>query len=231
MLLAHAASGCGLVMGRKPQPSRTELPEQTSPPQASEAGPGHCKLEEADGGAPAYHVMRRGDTLYSVARLYGVKLSEILALNPISDPTSIPVGKKIVLPPTARSPWGGVRLSWPVRGTVTSRFKQWGRRHDGIDIAAPRGTPIKAAASGVVDLSGMGLDGFSGYGRIVVIRHGGGLRTLYAHASRVFVRRGQCVAKGQVIAAVGSSGNATGPHLHFEVRRFGRPVDPFYFLP
>lgn len=232
LLVAVAtASGCGLGTAGGVQrgagippvrPQKVAVPEPTA---------ARCKVDRLDRPAPAHHVMRRGDTLYSVARIYGVKLSDLLALNPIADPTVIPVGTKIALPPTARSPWGGKRMVWPVRGTITSRFKASGRRHDGIDVAAPRGTPVKAAADGVVELSGKGLDGFSGYGRIVLIRHGSGLRTLYAHTSKVFVRPGQCVARGQEIAEVGSSGNATGPHLHFEVQRAGRSIDPLYFLP
>jgi murein DD-endopeptidase MepM/ murein hydrolase activator NlpD len=98
--------------------------------------------------------------------------------------------------------------------------------HPGIDLAAPRGTPIKAASGGVVVKAGYE----PGYGKMVEISHGNGLDTLYAHASRVDVKVGELVSKGQVIAGVGSSGRATGAHLHFEVRMAGQPLDPTLFL-
>jgi murein DD-endopeptidase MepM/ murein hydrolase activator NlpD len=98
--------------------------------------------------------------------------------------------------------------------------------HEGLDFAAPHGTPIVASASGVVLSARMQ----PGYGRMVEIDHGRGLVTRYAHASQLLVKPGQAVRRGQLIARVGSSGLATGPHLHFEVRVDGRPVDPRIFL-
>lgn len=126
------------------------------------------------------------------------------------------------------SPYRG-SLAWPVRGRVSSGFGtrmhpilRERRLHAGIDIAAPTGTAIRAAAPGVVISSGYR----NGYGNTVVIDHGGSLSTLYAHCSRLYVRAGQKVRQGETIAAVGSTGLSTGPHLHFEVRVNGRPVDP-----
>jgi murein DD-endopeptidase MepM/ murein hydrolase activator NlpD len=102
-----------------------------------------------------------------------------------------------------------------------------GQRHDGIDIAAPEGTGIGAAASGTVVYAGEQ----SGYGSIVILRHEGGLLTLYAHASKLLVRHGDRVGAGQPIAKVGRSGRTSGPHLHFEVREGTRPRNPLSYLP
>jgi murein DD-endopeptidase MepM/ murein hydrolase activator NlpD len=116
---------------------------------------------------------------------------------------------------------------WPVSGPVTSSFGwRWGRMHEGIDIAAPSGTPIASAAGGTVIYAGW----LGGYGNLVVIDHGGGVSTAYAHQSSIAVGSGQSVAQGQVIGYVGSTGHSTGPHLHFEVRVNGQAVDPLGYL-
>jgi murein DD-endopeptidase MepM/ murein hydrolase activator NlpD len=118
-------------------------------------------------------------------------------------------------------------LIWPVNGTVTSGFgMRWGRMHEGIDIAAPTGTAIWAAAAGTVIYAGW----LGGYGNLVVVDHGNGLSTAYAHASAIVVSLGQQVAQGQTVALVGSTGHSTGPHLHFEVRVNGAAVDPLLYL-
>lgn len=103
-----------------------------------------------------------------------------------------------------------------------------GHLHSGLDLAAPAGTPVRAAAGAVVVLSRADA---GGYGRHLVLDHGGGVTTLYGHLLSVAVREGDLVAGGQAIAEVGSTGNSTGPHLHFEVRFGGRPVDPEPQLP
>lgn len=108
------------------------------------------------------------------------------------------------------------------RNPVTGRYAM----HEGVDFAAPRGTPILAAAGGVVLQAGPE----AGYGNMVEIDHGDGLATRYAHASQVLVKPGDLVARGQLIARVGSSGQSTGSHLHFEVRLAGQPLDPKLFL-
>jgi murein DD-endopeptidase MepM/ murein hydrolase activator NlpD len=116
---------------------------------------------------------------------------------------------------------------WPVNGTLTSPFGwRWGRMHEGIDIAAPGGTPIAAAASGVVIYAGW----LGGYGNLVVVDHGGGIATAYGHQSSIAVGNGQQVSQGQTIGYVGSTGHSTGNHLHFEVRVQGAPVDPLGYL-
>jgi murein DD-endopeptidase MepM/ murein hydrolase activator NlpD len=142
-----------------------------------------------------------------------------------------------VAPPAERRPpasppvttaAGSYRLRWPVQGEITSRFGQrQGKAHDGIDIAAPRGAEVRAAADGEV----LYAQSRGGYGNLVLIRHAGGLITVYAHNERLLVRRGARVRAGQVIAKVGSSGAASGPHLHFEVRRGVRAENPLRHLP
>jgi len=118
-------------------------------------------------------------------------------------------------------------LIWPVSGPVTSPFGyRWGRLHAGIDIAAPSGTPIHAAAGGSVVLAGW----TGGYGNYTCIDHGGGLATCYAHQSAYAVSAGAQVGQGQVIGFVGNTGHSFGAHLHFEVRINGNPVDPLGYL-
>jgi murein DD-endopeptidase MepM/ murein hydrolase activator NlpD len=119
-------------------------------------------------------------------------------------------------------------LIWPVVGPVTSPFgMRWGRLHTGIDIGVAEGTPIHAAAAGRVIIAGW----VTGYGELVFIDHGGGLSTGYAHQSQLAVSVGESVGQGQVIGYVGCTGHCYGPHLHFEVRVNGVPVDPLGYLP
>jgi murein DD-endopeptidase MepM/ murein hydrolase activator NlpD len=122
---------------------------------------------------------------------------------------------------------------WPVTGRVTSAFGprrspsgRGSRIHPGMDIAAPRGSRVEAAAAGRVTFAG----GSSGYGRMVVVDHGGDLKTVYAHLSTVFTQQGQWVRRGDLIGTVGTTGNTTGPHLHYEVRFRGEAVDPMCYL-
>jgi murein DD-endopeptidase MepM/ murein hydrolase activator NlpD len=116
---------------------------------------------------------------------------------------------------------------WPVNGPVTSGFgMRWGLMHEGIDIGADYGTPIRAAASGRVVYAGW----MSGYGNLVAIDHGGGVSTAYGHQSSIAVGNGQVVSQGQTVGYVGCTGHCFGPHLHFEVRINGSPVDPLGYL-
>jgi murein DD-endopeptidase MepM/ murein hydrolase activator NlpD len=122
---------------------------------------------------------------------------------------------------------GSGQLSWPVSGPVTSGFgSRWGRMHEGIDIAVGQGTPVHAAAAGTVIYAGW----MEGYGNLVVIDHGNGLSTAYGHNSSLASSVGESVSAGQVIAYSGSTGHSTGPHVHFEVRVNGAPVDPLGYL-
>lgn len=128
----------------------------------------------------------------------------------------------------APAPTGGSgALTLPVGGPVTSTFgARWGRLHAGLDIAPPEGTPIRAAAGGTVAIAGP----TGGYGNYTCLDHGSGLSTCYAHQSSIGVRVGERVATGQVIGAVGNTGFSTGPHLHFETRVNGAPVNPMGYL-
>lgn len=129
------------------------------------------------------------------------------------------------------TPGGGAAgaggLIWPLQGTVTSPYgMRWGRLHAGIDIVAPAGAPIVAAAAGTVIYAGW----MGGYGLLVLVQHGNGLVTAYAHNSSVTVSQGQRVSQGQTVALVGCTGHCTGDHVHFEVRVGGSPVDPLGYL-
>jgi murein DD-endopeptidase MepM/ murein hydrolase activator NlpD len=116
---------------------------------------------------------------------------------------------------------------WPCNGVVVSGFgMRWGRMHEGIDIGCSYGTPNRAAASGTVIYSGW----LGGYGNLVVVDHGNGLSTAYAHASSLLVGVGLSVSQGETVSLVGSTGNSSGPHLHFEVRVNGQAVDPLLYL-
>ncbi len=118
---------------------------------------------------------------------------------------------------------------WPVRGRVIMAFgpKPNGVQNDGINLAVPEGTPIKAAEDGVVAYAGSEL---KGYGNLVLVRHSNGFVTAYAHASDILVKRGETVKRGQVIAHAGQTGNVTSPQLHFEIRKGATPVDPSQYL-
>ena len=125
------------------------------------------------------------------------------------------------------APAGTGALAWPVSGPVTSGFGvRWGRMHEGIDIGVGEGTPVQAAAAGVVIYAGW----MSGYGNLVVIDHGNGLSTAYAHNSSLVVGVGRSVAGGEIVSYSGNTGNSTGPHVHFEVRVNGAAVDPLGYL-
>jgi murein DD-endopeptidase MepM/ murein hydrolase activator NlpD len=135
----------------------------------------------------------------------------------------------------AAGPAGPIRhgsgsFIWPVNGPIVSPFgPRWGRMHNGVDIAAPTGTPIRAAASGSVALV-QSEAASGGYGNFTCIQHSGSISTCYAHQSSIGVSSGQSVSQGQVIGAVGCTGHCFGPHLHFEVRINGTPVDPLGYL-
>ena len=122
---------------------------------------------------------------------------------------------------------------WPVDGRLMGPFGQRndpfsgeGEFHTGVDISAPQGASVQATADGVVTLS----EWSGGYGRLVIVDHGGGIQTYYAHLSRFFVHPGQEIRRGELVGAVGATGRVTAPHLHYEVRLGGAPVNPYRYL-
>lgn len=196
-----------------------------------------------DGSAGHTHILQPGENLYRLSQFYGVPVDAIVRANDIDDVTLLKVGQRIWIPGAKRGPAekslagagrggqraGNLELIWPVRGKLSSRFG-WrnGRGHDGIDIPAKSGTPIVAAAAGRVIHSGRGL---GDYGRVIIVKHEGYYSTVYAHNRRNRVEKGDFVERGEVIGEVGSSGNASGSHVHFEVRHNRKPLDPLRFLP
>ena len=199
--------------------------------------------------AGTVHVVQPGENLYRIGLHYGVPVAAIARANQIRDERSLEVGTRLWIPRPKRSAIaqplvppdrlrgiaqndalesGSLRFAWPVQGRLTSRFG-WrrSRMHEGIDIGARAGTFVYAAESGrVIYASRLG-----GYGNVLVLRHGDRYETVYAHNRRFRVGKGARVRKGDVIAEVGATGNASAPHLHFEVRRDDDPRDPLLFLP
>lgn len=185
------------------------------------------------GSAFPYRV-RRGENLSLIACRFGISQRELVEMNDLADPDRLLAGQEIMIPagqgggsmPASRAlPLG--QLQWPVVGWISSPYGiRDGTMHEGIDIAANYGQIVRAAKEGRVVFAGPR----GTYGKTVIIDHGGGLRTLYAHNSQLLVRPGQRVLAGQPIARVGSTGRSTGPHLHLEVLLNGIPFDPLLCL-
>jgi len=202
-----------------------------------------------------YHVVRPGENLYRIGQAYDVRYEELARLNNLRDASQIRVGQRIFIPgatrelpveiitpaetaperssaaeapPASSLPSPDQTFIWPVSGTINSGFGPRGPGfHDGIDIAAPAGTPIRAIESGEVIYS----DHMRGYGNMVILRHADSFVSVYAHNERNLVREGQQVSRGETIARVGNTGRVTGPHLHFEIRRDNKAQDPLYYMP
>jgi murein DD-endopeptidase MepM/ murein hydrolase activator NlpD len=179
---------------------------------------------------PVYHRVRSGENLWVIARSYGTTVAALCETNGIAVNAVLHPGQRLEVPRDASrapTPPSVVLDNWPLYGTITSPFgMRSGKMHAGLDIAAPRGTPILAAAAGTIKSAGV----MGNYGRALIIDHGNGLSTLYAHCDRLLVSRGQRVVAGQKVALVGSTGKSTGPHLHFEVIINGRRRDPLDYL-
>lgn len=194
-----------------------------------------------------YHVVTAGETLFRIGKAYGISYQELARVNGIKDAGQIRVGQRIFVPgatrplpvetitPTEPAPAAPIlpepefdTFLWPVNGMINSGFGPRGSSfHDGVDIAALQGTPIVAIEGGEVIYS----DQLRGYGNMVILRHAGGIVSVYAHNEANLVREGQTVARGEVVAKVGSTGRVSGPHLHFEIRRNNVAEDPLRYLP
>ncbi len=177
--------------------------------------------------------VQKGDTLQSLARKWNVAPDVLLGYGPnrivggrlrVGQTVFIPGGyRSLNIPPP--DPSTQATFAWPLRGYITQFYSS---RHRALDIATPYGSPVYAAGDGVVTRAGWL---FTGYGYSVVIRHKNGLLTLYSHLKGPWVQVGQRVSRGEMIGAVGSTGNSTGPHVHFEVRKGRVRVDPLPYLP
>ncbi|GAB4279135.1 MAG: hypothetical protein Kow0029_22880 [Candidatus Rifleibacteriota bacterium] len=186
------------------------------------------------------HKVKKGECLSTIARKYKTTIGSIVAENNLSS-TIVSVGQKLKVPTNhkkykvtgSRSSSRTKFMKMPVRGRLSDRYG-WRNHpvyrkrlfHAGIDIAAPKGTPIAAAASGKVIYAGRR----SGYGKLVILSHSKGYSTRYGHCSSILVKKGQYVKAGQLIARVGATGVATGNHLHFEVRKNGKTQNPLTFI-
>jgi murein DD-endopeptidase MepM/ murein hydrolase activator NlpD len=195
------------------------------------------------------HVVEAGQTLWRIAQVYGVSIDDLARSNDIADPSSLIIGQSLFIPraravlevppypapltggsSTVAAPTDRPRFEWPVSGgRILSGYDapRQTHRHKGIDIGAPHGRPVRAADSGRVVYSGSTL---RGYGKTVIIDHGDEVRSLYAHNSDLLVGEGSPVERGQIIARVGRSGNASTEHCHFEIRKNDVPVDPIPYL-
>jgi len=195
-------------------------------------------------GQPLTHVVRPGETVYHIAHHYGVSVESLMEANHLGHARELRVGQSLTIPgaygyassggsgSVSGSMWNVPRASrqfaWPLwAGSVTSGFgMRNGAMHDGVDIAAPTGTPVHAAGSGIVIFAGRA----HGYGNTIIIRHSDNYVTVYAHNSANLVHQNQYVARAETIARVGTSGRTTGPNLHFEVRHDNVACDPLSYL-
>lgn len=193
-------------------------------------------------GVGVYHRVQPGQSAYRVARAYDLPLIDLLEANGIPDPGLIRPGHWLWVPGATKtrpvpplddlterlSPVARRTFRPPVRGKVGSGFgARKGGSHWGADILAPEGSDVRAAEYGLVLYAGNGL---RGYGNVIVLDHGEGITTLYGHLREFRVKSGDAVAAGQVIGAVGRTGNATTSHLHFELRLEGEALDPGLYV-
>ncbi|HEY9855807.1 MAG TPA: peptidoglycan DD-metalloendopeptidase family protein [Stenomitos sp.] len=235
-------------------PAPVEPKVEPARPKANAAGAEKPALVEQPKAKPARRTKRTkytiqdGDTLSEIATRFGVKTAAIVEINDLDFHTTLRVGRTMVIPASAEAEESArsyrrkdrrkvasrglvgdlaravsSHFLWPTAGRVSSYFGvRSGRMHTGLDIPNHPGAPIHASKSGVVVSAGWDGD----YGKTVDISHGKGVVTRYAHCSKLLVEPGERVSAGQTIALVGETGRATGPHVHYEVRVNGRPIDP-----
>lgn len=198
---------------------------------------------------PNYHEVKTGENLYVISRQYQMNLNQLIELNNLQAPYAIFAGQRLRISNlrTATATKNNVlskkeegnffsrtfkksnNFTWPIKGEVVSRFgpKQGGLYNDGINIAANKGSDVKAASDGVVAYVGNEL---KGYGNLIIVKHSNGFITAYAHLENSFVKRGEKINQGQVIAQVGNSGNVSSPQLYFGLRRGRDAVNPVSYL-
>lgn len=197
-----------------------------------------------------YHLVEKHQTLYRICKTYGVDIKEVAFLNGITDQSKIEIGQRIFIPGAKKVlkveiyiddvvieqgkeeekkvAYKKMNFLWPVEGKIIESFNDTeNHRHQGIDIPCPLGTPIKASNSGTVIYSNNRI---KGYGNLIILRHSDEFVTVYAHNQVNLVEEGSLVERGQIIAKVGQTGRATGPHLHFEIRRNNKAIDPIPYL-
>jgi murein DD-endopeptidase MepM/ murein hydrolase activator NlpD len=193
-------------------------------------------------------VVEKHQTLYRICKTYGVDIREVASLNGIVDQSKIKTGQWIFIPgakkvlkveviiedvvaePGEKTKVAYKKLDfiWPVEGKISDVFEgAESKRHQGIDISSPLGMPIKASNAGTVIYSNNTI---KGYGNLIIVRHSEEFVTIYAHNQVNLIEEGMWVEKGQIIGKVGQTGRATGPHLHFEIRRNNKALDPLFFL-
>ena len=235
--------------------SKLPPPEKRVDPKANKRQPVFKKVRGRRD--DPFHRVRHGENLASIAKIYKLSLAEVAIANELLKASRVHPGERIYIPEPGEMPTFLFsesdradlakplppevkkkivrelkgRFAWPVvtKFPVTSGYgPRWGRMHKGIDIGAPTGVPVTAAAKGTVVYADNQLMGF---GNCVIVEHGGGYRTLYAHNDEFEVSKGDTVDQGDVIARVGQTGRATGPHLHFEIRKDSRALDPAEHLP
>jgi murein DD-endopeptidase MepM/ murein hydrolase activator NlpD len=195
-----------------------------------------------------YHVVEKHQTLYRICKTYGVDIKEVASLNGITDPSKIQTGQRIFIPGAKKVlkveiylddvvaepgekekvAYKKANFIWPVEGRISDVFNSTeSKRHQGIDVPSPLGTPIKASSPGTVIYSSNTI---KGYGNLIILRHSEEFVTVYAHNQVNLVEEGNWVERGQIIGKVGQTGRATGPHLHFEIRKNNKAVDPLPYL-
>ena len=186
------------------------------------------------------YIVKKGDSLWKIAEYIGVKLENLIQSNNILNPDKIFVGQKLRVPENQSredyqlaSRSQNITYIWPVLGRISSEYgwrlhpiNKNQHYHTGIDIAVPTGTPVYAAADGIVEYSAWS----GGYGFLVIIRHRDNSLTYYGHNYDLLVKEGESVSQGKIIAFSGESGLATGPHLHFEIRKNNKHIDPLIYL-
>ncbi|MCC5876102.1 MAG: peptidoglycan DD-metalloendopeptidase family protein [Candidatus Sumerlaeia bacterium] len=243
----RTTTGPGFSGGSSPQQSAPSRPVATPTPTPT---PTPAPAQRSSGGGDSYTV-RAGDSLWAIANRHGTTVSRLAALNDISASAPLHVGQVLRVEGGEDVPGGGVSSGgstsnssggsryfsgsssslfiWPAEGRILRRFADRSdHKYTGIDIQVPKGTEVRASASGRVVFVG---DGIPGYGQMVIISHDNNYATCYAHLDRALVRENQSVSQGQVIARSGDTGRGSSPFLNFEIRRNGNAINPETLLP